>query len=190
MTKSKKMSFIILLKLMAIMLIVNAVAFDQLLFIKEYITITVYRDYCVLEGDYLFDNPNKISTKLVYPFVINDHLNFPDSIFVRDQDGERIPYETKSSGIEFPFQKQSFFNAYYRQKTDNQYFEYILTSTQNWGKPLEEMTFQINIPEYLNLTELSLSYNTLEKKDSFTTYTIKRKNYMPKENIIIQWSEK
>ena len=163
---------------------------NELIFYKEVITITVWGDYCELDGDYFFKNDDNISTIILYPFVINDSLSFPDSIKITDKNYNPIKFNKTETDVLFPFKELDYFNGYYRQTTKHSYFEYILTSTQSWGKPLEEMDFIIKIHKNLELLDLSLSYNKIEKGGDFTTYYISRKNYMPKKNIVIKWKEK
>ena len=185
-----KSSFKRLLIILGLIIFSQVSVYGHLSFVKEKLTITVHPAYCELDGDYIFLNPNRVSAKILYPFVINEKLGFPDSILIRDQSGEIISHKNKSSGVTFHFRKSTFFNAYYRQKTANHYFEYILTTTQAWRSPLKEMIIKIKISKELDLTDLSLSYNAMEDNGDFTTYIITRNNYMPKKNIIIRWSEK
>ena len=103
-------------KLRILLLIIccfNLIFAKELNFYKEIITITIFGDYCELEGDYYFRNTDSISTILVYPFVINDSLNFPDSIKIYDKNNMLIDYETSETAAIFPFKKSDFFKGYY-----------------------------------------------------------------------------
>ncbi len=162
---------------------------QKLDFYKEIIKIEVFENYCTVEGEYFFHNENNISTMILYPFVINDRLSYPDSISIVDKNGKSLKYKNRENSVIFPFEKSEYFKAFYRQKTVDNYFEYILTTTASWGEALQEADFIIKVDKYLNLINLSLPYNKIEKSDDFIIYHISRKNYLPVKNIIIEWRE-
>lgn len=162
---------------------------QKLDFYKEIITIEVFEDYCTVDGEYFFHNDKNIGTMILYPFMINDSLSYPDSISILSKNLEKIDFKKNNKNIVFPFRKIDYFKAFYRQKTTCNYFEYILTTTQNWGKALQEADFIIKVHNDLELTNLSLPYNKISHSKDFTLYFISRKNYLPRKNIIIEWKE-
>ncbi|MBN2281477.1 MAG: hypothetical protein JXQ65_12925 [Candidatus Marinimicrobia bacterium] len=180
-------------KLIIILLLLNILTLlfsKELNFHKEIITLFVFGDYCELEGNYYFRNEDSTKTLLFYPFVINDSLSFPDSVRICDKNNVPIEFAATETGVSFPFKNADFFKAFYRQKSCQNYFEYILTSTRQWGRALEKMDFIIKISNKLKLSDLSLSYNHVEKNNDFTTYYISRTNYMPEQNLIVKWRKK
>ncbi len=162
---------------------------QSIFFTSEQIEIAVFPEFCEVRGDYHFQNKENRSPQIIYPFVINDNLNFPDSIAIFQKNLTPINYRQGKNAITFTLKGQ-YFGSYYHQQTPGHYFEYILTSTAAWDKPLAQATYIIKLHHSLELTDLSIPYNDVEKGKNFTIYKTLRKNFMPKKNIIIQWSEK
>jgi hypothetical protein len=176
--------------------LVNAAVQAQTLgFKKEKINITLKSSFVYLQGDYYFEDkgPNKFQTYIYYPFVINDSLSYPDSITVFDPGRLKyIPYKKLKEGISFPLnvdpESKNKVQIFYRQKIKYKYFEYILTTTSNWKRPLKRSDFQINIPKSFKDVKLSYKADSLSIYKNYKQYHITKKNFMPEKNLIIKWS--
>jgi len=66
-------------------------------------------------------------------------------------------------------------------------FEYILTTTKEWNKPLAEAEYAIKIPKKFKLAFNSLGYDDKILNKGFTVYELKKNNFMPDKNFKIRW---
>ena len=122
-------------------------------FVREKIEITVKGDFCRIEGDYYFQNNQSSPLKrtLFYPFPIDSTMKYPDSIKVIDvQKSNNISFIHSKTSIYFPIEiparKTVLYKVIYWQKTTNNKIEYILTTTQKWGRALKKADFIIKLP--------------------------------------------
>lgn len=166
-------------------------------FVKEKIELTIYEDVCRIEGHYIFRNneTTHIKRSLFYPFPIDSTLFYPDSIkIINVKENENISFIQSKSGIYFPIEilakKAVFYKVIYSQKVKNNQIEYILTSTQKWGKPLEQAQFIIKLPLKLDLKYLSYKYDEKIEENNFIIFKIHKKNFMPEKNLIVKWAER
>jgi len=175
-------------------LLFSARIFPQdLSFFYERIEMTVSDSNFTITGKYLFENKNKreFRTSLYYPFVVSDSFSYPDSILVLSSSNIPSAYSKTKEGIIFPIkihaEDTSGFTAFYRQKIFRNKAEYILTTTQNWKGPLKEAEYIINLPLNYNLNSISLKPDRINTGLQFKTYYINKKNFMPKNNLIVEW---
>jgi len=170
-------------------------AFSQKLeFVRERIEIHAGDSLCSLNGRYYFKNNESYAMErtLFYPFAVNDGLPFPDSVFVRDlESGALVPFMRSGDGVIFainiPPQAEKGYDVVYCQRTPQFTIEYLLTTTQKWGKPLERGEYVVHLPVSHKLKYISMNYDTSEEHDGEIVYMICRDNFMPEENLIVQW---
>jgi len=157
-------------------------------FLNEEIKMSIDSGRVAVTGTYYFKNitnQNK-TAKIFYPFPIDDFHYYPDFILVSGFD-----YTENDSGISFimkfkPMAMESL-AIFYEQRLNNNQARYILKTTQQWQNPLQEARFIINLPE--NFTAIHLSYpsDSTINKDNRIYYYINKKNFMPKEDLIVTW---
>lgn len=182
------------LNIIVLFLLQSIVLSQSINFKKEKIEISVKDNHCTLTGYYFFEN-NDLKDKtqtIYYPFVINNSLPYPDSIFVFDNSTlKTLPFRKLKEGIIFdiniPPGSITQIKVQYRQNLIDNYFEYILTTTQNWKKPLESAEFNILLPSsYLN-PNISYSEDLTIQGTDYIAYTFTKINFMPDKNLIIKW---
>lgn len=167
-------------------------------FFRERIEIEVADSSCTVNGTYFFRNPSTSSFNLpvFYPVVLNDSLPFfPDHFIVYNEvTGRELPFHTSSNGIHFNLFCEglsiTIFRVSYRQHTPKSMMEYILTTTQNWGKPLEKAVYVIYMPSYLHLTACSLQPDQISKQDGLLVYTTTKTSFLPRRNLKLYWERK
>jgi hypothetical protein len=163
-------------------------------FKKEIIEVKVAQDYCTLNGDYFFENNgfNSSETQIYYPFVINNSLPFPDSISIYNNSTlQFLPYLKLKEGISFRIKVEPHsiiqLKVIYKQNILKNYFEYILTSTADWNKPLESAEFNILFsPSCLN-PNISYKEDSIKASKEFIQYAFTKLNFMPEKNLVIKW---
>lgn len=166
-------------------------------FVREKIEITIRDNLCLVEGDYYFlnDHPTPIKRNLFYPFPIDYAMLYPDSIKVTDvQKNRNISFNKAKTGIYFPIEipprKTVRYKVFYSQKVTSDKVEYILTTTQKWGKALETADFIINLPIKFELKYLSYKYDKVEEVNNYFVYKIHTENFMPQKNLIVEWARR
>ncbi len=156
----------------------------------EQIEITISDKQVSVSGIYSFYNPAgyPVHQTMYYPFVVDQRLMYPDSIHVSlSTSNDVLNYRLQESGIFFsvPFlpEQPVTLTVFYSQKVVANQFEYILTSTREWNRPLPYARYIVNIPENMDLIYLSLDYQEKEIRNHYHIYHISRVDFMPKENL-------
>jgi hypothetical protein len=179
----------------AIQLIVSATSFAQ--FVREEISIRVHGPLCTLDGRYEFKNTQDRTAlwPIFYPLLNSATIPLADSIRISDAGTEKLlPFESGVNGVSFalnmPPRASRAIRISYRQLTPKRRMEYILTSTKQWGKPLESATFRVAVPDSLRLTHISIPYDSLTTRGHDVEYFIRRKVFMPWSNLVITWERR
>jgi hypothetical protein len=162
----------------------------------ETIEITVDDHIACVKGEYYLKNLLKEfkQQSLIYPFIVSDELPFPDSIriFIKP-DSTLIPFKIIPGAIAFSVlldpQSITCFCVTYFQKTPGHQMEYLLTSTRQWKKPLEFATYIVKLPLQSKIEDFSLEYNELIRKNGEQIFIVRRKNYMPVDNLRLKWKD-
>jgi len=163
----------------------------------EQIDITISETQVRVSGKYYFYNPTShpVNQPMFYPFIVDHRLTYPDSIDVSLSTSDRsLIYRSHENGIFFsiPFlpEQSLILNVFYSQKALANQYEYILTSTREWNRPLQFAQYLIKISEDMQLVYLSLDYQEKKIQDNQHIYYISRVDFMPKENLKIIWKGK
>ena len=162
-------------------------------FSAENLIFTIHPKYVEMRGSYFFSNRTgkAISLPIVYPFLVNDRQAFPDSIHVSLADGKSLNFQRRDESIFFavPLKnpKRTEIVIYFRQPVSQPQFEYILTSTRSWQKPLESADFSIQTSPSQTLTSLSFPYERIDSIGNFQVYRLHFENFYPEKNLIFSW---
>ncbi len=163
-------------------------------FYRENINISIKDSTAEVEGCYYLFNNNvdDIKISLVYPFPVSEELKFPSFISIFDNKiKDTISYEKRKKGILFPVCISGLDSIIilinYTQECTNSIFEYILTSTRFWGKPLKLAEFTIKIDSNLKLLSHSYDFDSTYKEKDKTYYYFKKENFFPNENVYLRW---
>jgi len=162
-------------------------------FSAERLTFTIQPDYVEMTGSYYFTNRTRQMVKLpiIYPFCVNSRQAFPDTIHVNVADGKSLNFQRRDENIYFsvPLKhpERTEIVIYFRQPVSQSQFEYILTSTRSWQKPLESADFTIRMPLSQNLSGLSFPYERVDTTGNFQIYHLHFENFYPEKNLIFSW---
>ncbi|HPI28878.1 MAG TPA: hypothetical protein PLS75_10405 [Candidatus Marinimicrobia bacterium] len=162
-------------------------------FSAEQLTFTIHPQFIEMTGIYYFTNRTgqEIKLPIIYPFQVNSHQAFPDSIAVSLGNGSPLHFEIRKESIYFSVpllnKEQNALEIYFRQPITRPQFEYILTSTSSWQKPLEFADFMIRVPLTYRLANLSFPYEKIDTTDDFQVYHLHFENFYPEQNLIFSW---
>jgi len=178
--------------------VISFICFTQgqtIKFAREKISVEVHKDHCVLVGVYEFKNSTERSYQgsLYYP-VSKTHSLFPHFFKVIEAGGKQVAFTLGKDGIVFPIHvaahDSTCYCVEYHQRTPDQFFEYILTTTRFWGQPLVTADFLIRVPEEFHLTSLSQDSDKSIKAETGITYCIHRRAFLPEKNLTLSWEVK
>jgi hypothetical protein len=164
-------------------------------FSKESLLITLADDAFSFSGLYFFDNPGPAMVRraLFYPLVRSGSL--PDSVnIVTSSGGHTVPFAAESSGISFTVEVPACSTEAYRitfhQRAPGGSLEYLLTTTAEWGRPLERMTITIRAPESVSVKRVSMKPDFVRTGRIGSTMTIDRQHFMPDRNLVVEWERR
>ena len=167
---------------------------QPLSFARERIEISVINNLSWVKGTYHFVNhgPLDVRRSISYPFSFAHHQSKPLSISIRDlNDQILIPFTKLSESVlfslEIPGNREKIFQVVYCQAVPDSTFEYILTTTQVWHKPLEHAEYVVTLHDGYQLKSISLPYDYKNMRGDSTTYYITRENFMPEKNLTLRW---
>jgi hypothetical protein len=89
--------------------------------------------------------------------------------------------------ISFQPNEEKTFYAYYEQKLSSKTARYIVKTTQQWKRPLDEARFEIEIPKEFSNYKVSYSADSIKEESDYRKIYFTRKNFFPNEDIIITW---
>lgn len=170
---------------------------QELHFFKEKITIEILDEYCVLLGEYFFENLSNTSLTRVfyYPVVVNKSLHFPHFFRVKNNHlNQEIPFTVSKKGISFTIKISphdiTSCKVEYHQKTTQRVFEYILKSTHSWKVPIDSVEIVIEVPKKFKLQSISIPYDRVINQEDKLQYLITRDSFYPDKNLLIKWESK
>jgi len=146
----------------------------------------------LIHGTYYFRNyARETKTAVIfYPFPIDSFHYYPDSILVNG-----LNYTKKDSGINFIIRFRPLvletLRVFYQQRLEDNQARYILTTTQNWQRPLKEAKFIIDISEsftYPKFPICSYEADSIIKRGNRFFFYLYKKNFMPQKDLILYWT--
>jgi hypothetical protein len=167
-------------------------------FYRERIEMTIDNGWVTVYGAYYFrcNLDIAVSMPIIYPFPVDDHHCFPDSIAVSFADGD------SAVDIEFIQREQAdcinlilplnpgrnnIMEVFYRQKLTDKTARYILTTTAHWGQPFEIGEYFISIPAEFD--GVNVNYDSfIESRDGDERiFSLLKKRFMPDKDLIVNW---
>lgn len=168
---------------------------QQVDFFREDLKFRLDNHYFEVTGDYYFRNASNscASLMLIYPFP-SDTAVFGkvDSVKCVDlSDGhshmDTVNAEYMLFSITIAANESKVYQISYRQQLLGNKALYILTSTQRWAKPFEEVSYKL-ITENVFVDSISYIPDRVEVFPDSTTYYWKKKYFMPDRNFEISFS--
>jgi len=165
-------------------------------FFREDLDFEIKGNYFHVDGIYyLRNNTDKdIKRLLFYPFPLDPLYGIVDSmqaIFLSDSSDCLI--KTRENGFSFKVQiasgKAEKYRLSYRQKLLGNKAEYILITTQRWGKPFEEVNYRFFLPKEIKLDSLSYFPDSLKTVGNKHIFYYHKENFMPDRNMKV-WFRK
>lgn len=157
-------------------------------FYKEDLTFVLTDSSLAVSGYYYFHNATikPISLNMLYPFPVNNEqyggIRDVYAYFNGDTLNDKlINFNDQAAFVKLeiePKQNTMLFIGY-TQEISGDKAEYILTSTQTWGKPFVEADYALIIPESIRVDSLSYAPDFSETNSGNTIYYYHKEDFMP-----------
>jgi hypothetical protein len=151
-------------------------------------------DTVSVHGSYLFVNPKPeaVTQAILYPFPVDSTMGFPFSASIRRENSPKeLPYSKTYNGILFASEVGSKDSARYHitysQKVKGNNGRYILTTTQQWGRPLHYSALSVSIAANRVLKFVSFDTDSVLLKSNKLEYRFFFRNFMPVKDLIFTW---
>jgi hypothetical protein len=162
-------------------------------FAGEDVTITLAPDRAYVTGVYRFrnagDKPQPL--KLRYPFARGPEVGEPENISVRDAEGGDVPFSWKRHDVAFevtvPPGGEAAVTVSFEQACRGCEYTYILTSTRNWGRPIDEARFAVVAPVQLAPVECPYEWEETPAAASLVRYEFSRDDFYPDVDLTLRW---
>jgi hypothetical protein len=159
-------------------------------FYKEHITFKIEDGYFYVNGQYFLRNANHSNNQILlfYPFPTDTIYSVVDSLLIYNfnRGKEIFDYKKIRAGILFNLELDSITEVFisYRQRLKTNIARYILTTTQDWGKPLEEVTYELITTGNLKINSFSYPPDSQEIINNSIIYYWRKENFMPLKDMI------
>lgn len=170
-------------------------------FYKEEITLSVSDSHVTINGIYYFrNNTNKDwEFPVLFPFYVDSLSSFPflirpyfiDSSKVVDLN-YRIVEKANGISLAIPLKPHSTIIWYldYVQKIKAAKARYIITSTNAWGKPLQEATYRFVVPNEFDSVSTFPEADSSLKDGTVTIFVSHQRNFLPRKDMEVSWGKK
>ena len=147
---------------------------------------------------YYFRNisDKELKQRLIYPFPQDSAYGKVDSLFVINVIDSTITTNSHigNKGASFTIQidpdSTAVYRIGYRQELKDKKAEYVLTTTQTWGRPFEQVNYTLTFPKELSLDSLSYMPDSLREENNRYIFFWYNENFMPYRNFEIHFSKK
>jgi hypothetical protein len=165
-------------------------------FFRESITMKITEKAFYVTGIYyLKDHPGK-SRVLINPYPANSDLGNVDSVNIYNLSSNKaiIPKKNNNKGtlftVEFGPDSILMIQISYKQALLGMHAEYILTTTRNWGKPLQQANYQVIVPYELHISRFSIPPQDSTISEKETIYYWEKSNYLPSVDLRFDFSKR
>lgn len=165
---------------------------QSLQFYREDLSFEIKNGYFYVDGIYNFcNNGDKgIQQVLFYPFPVDSLYGEVDSINAVDINSKstNIIVNKTEKGLSFKVELRPYgtgkYKISYRQKLLKNKAEYILLTTQKWGRPFENAFYKLITPAQMKITSTSYSPDSTKQEGDKKIYFWTKKDFMPDKNMV------
>ena len=186
------------LTILLILFIITDIFPLDLQFFREDLSFEIIEDHFYVDGLYYFRNKSnkKLKQRLIYPFPQDPAYGKIDSLFVINVIDSTIATNMQygDKGVSFTIQidpdSTAVYKIGYRHELKDKKAEYILTTSQTWGRPFEQVNYTLTFPKEFSLDSLSYMPDSLREESNRYIFFWYKENFMPERNFEILFSKK
>ena len=168
---------------------------QELSFYKEDITFTLDRNHFTVDALYWFTNQSDRNCEKIiyYPFGNSSENEQVDSVEVYDISRKIVPPIVNRSKNGFSFllgidsRDTEVYHIKYIQKIASDSVKYILISTQQWNKALDNAEYRLIVDKQIILTRFSYVPDKVYDINDKKIYYWARSNFMPASDMIFHF---
>jgi hypothetical protein len=171
----------------------STAAFAKAELAREEVTISVAPPRVHVEGTYTFHNAGGEVDKLkiCYPFPRGPGLDKPENISIRDGGGGDIPFSWEWHDIAFevtvPPRSEAVVSVAYEQPCEGCEYAYILASKRDWGRPVGEASFAVEVPPQLAPVKSSYELEEVPAREGVVRYELRRDDFYADVDLVLRW---
>jgi hypothetical protein len=161
-------------------------------FQKEHIKVFVGSKSIRVQGLYTFVNPDPAPRReaLFYPIPV-DSLHPPQDYVLVRIGNRSIPTKNMEGGVGFgvevPGSGSLAVEVIYEQTCLDRSGCYILTSTAEWKAPLEHASFEIHVPDSIEIEWMAYDAGAKDAGRKERVYAFSRDDFMPEKDLCLRW---
>jgi hypothetical protein len=159
-------------------------------FTEEYIEFRLRESTFTVNGNYFFVNNTAglVSKEITYPFPVP--FSKIDSVRIFDiAKGTLVQYKKSGQVVVFHLNIQPAdtvrLNIFYREIKVKDTACYILTTTKNWGEPLQKAQYTFETEKSRRIKSFSYPPDNSTRTDKAQKYSWTRKNFLPDKDFIV-----
>jgi hypothetical protein len=163
-------------------------------FAAEEVTITLSPRTARVRGVYTFCNAGAedASLAVTYPFAAADGLGAPENVAVCDEAGLAVPFawfgDEISFDVEVPAGGRADVVVAFEQRCAADRFTYLVTTTREWGRPLERARFIVETSASLGPVASTYPLERVADDGATVKYGFTRENFYPEEELTLSWA--
>ncbi len=165
-------------------------------FFREYVTVEPSEGRTRVVGDYYFRNESgrALDIGIHYPFPVDRFHLYPFRVAAwEERDGAFRPigFTHTADGVDwrmrFDVAEERLVRVEYVQEIKRSHAIYIVTTTKEWGRPIELAEFEFRIPRDLGEVELSFVPDREEIRGDTLVYYMARTEFLPDTDLTVTW---
>ncbi len=168
-------------------------------FYREYVTVEPSDGRTRVVGDYYFrnDSDDEISLAIRYPFPVDRFHVYPFRVrawVLKDGEFRPIGFVHGSDAVSWPMdfapREERVVRVEYVQQIVSEHAIYIVTTTKEWGKPIEIAEFEFRVPASLGPVDLSFEPDRTEAQGDTVVYYMRRTGFLPDADLTVTWGDR
>jgi hypothetical protein len=165
-------------------------------FLREHVIVRPSEGRTAVTGLYYFRNESDDTTAAAmrYPFPIDRFHIGPLRVRVwEERNGSFEPIGFASGEysmtwrMNFKPREEKIIRVEYVQEIKKHHALYIVTTTREWGRPLERAEFEFQVPRSLVDVEPSFEPTRVLERGDTVVYYLEKTEFMPEKDLSITW---
>ena len=167
-------------------------------FFREYVTVEPSQGSTRVSALYYFrnDSDRRVRQGIRYPFPVDRFHLYPKVVRVWEKTGDGLrPMGFVHRDLhavwsmELEAREEKVVRVDYIQEIRRPRAVYIVTTTQEWKRPIDVAEFEFRIPSGLDSVRLSFEPDRRTVEGDTIVYYKKFTSFMPDEDLVVTWEE-
>ena len=167
-------------------------------FYREYVTVEPSEGSTRVSALYYFrnDSDKRVRQGIHYPFPVDRFHLYPGVVRVWEKNGDDLRpmgFVHRERHVLWNMQleprEEVVIRVDYLQEIRRPRAIYIVTTTQEWKRPIELAEFEFRVPAGLDSVRLSFEPDRREVEGDTIVYYVRYHDFMPDEDLTVTWNE-